>query len=167
MSCAGKDREPPICGNGAQDFLARKTVKADDREFTASGDAADLDGIRQFAVAYLRHEQDLDLQAFGVRFDNYYITDGPCLPSRTAMWTGRFGIHNGVINHGGAASEPFPDGVGMPSAFRAAVMACWLLPTSASAKMRRTIGAVSGSISSPGFGIGRLRPGTISGGSQR
>ena len=48
--------------------------------------------------------------AAGVRFDNYYITDGPCLPSRTAMWTGRFGIHNGVINHGGAASEPFPDG---------------------------------------------------------
>ena len=33
----------------------------------------DLDGIRQFAVAYLRHEQDLDLQAFGVRFDNYYL----------------------------------------------------------------------------------------------
>ena len=47
----------------AADFLAGKTVKADDREFTASGDANDLDGIRQFAVAYLRHEQDLDLAA--------------------------------------------------------------------------------------------------------
>jgi arginyl-tRNA synthetase len=57
----------------AQDFLAKKTVKADDREFTASGDADDLDGIRQFAVAYLRHEQDLDLQAFGVRFDHYFL----------------------------------------------------------------------------------------------
>jgi arginyl-tRNA synthetase len=57
----------------AQDFLARKTVKADDREFTASGSVDDLDGIRQFAVAYLRHEQDLDLQAFAVRFDNYYL----------------------------------------------------------------------------------------------
>ncbi len=57
----------------AADFLAKKTVKADDREFTASGDPADLDGIRQFAVAYLRHEQDLDLQAFGVRFDNYFL----------------------------------------------------------------------------------------------
>ena len=33
----------------------------------------DLDGIRQFAVAYLRHEQDLDLQAFEVQFDNYYL----------------------------------------------------------------------------------------------
>ncbi len=57
----------------AADFLAKKTVKSDDREFTASGDASDLDGMRQFAVAYLRHEQDLDLQAFAVRFDNYYL----------------------------------------------------------------------------------------------
>jgi arginyl-tRNA synthetase len=57
----------------ANDFLAKKTVKADDRTFTASGDVEDLDGIRQFAVAYLRHEQDLDLQAFAVRFDQYYL----------------------------------------------------------------------------------------------
>jgi arginyl-tRNA synthetase len=57
----------------ATDFLARKTVKSDDREFTASGDASDMDGIRQFAVAYLRREQDLDLQAFAVKFDNYYL----------------------------------------------------------------------------------------------
>ena len=57
----------------ANDFLARKTVKADDREFSASGDVDDLDGIRQFAVAYLRHEQDLDLQAFQVKFDHYYL----------------------------------------------------------------------------------------------
>ncbi len=57
----------------AADFLAKKTVKSDDREFTASGDVEDIDSIRQFAVAYLRHEQDLDLKAFSVRFDNYYL----------------------------------------------------------------------------------------------
>ena len=57
----------------ATDFRAGKTVRADDREFTASGDVNDLDSIRQFAVAYLRHEQDLDLHAFGVRFDDYYL----------------------------------------------------------------------------------------------
>ncbi len=57
----------------ANDFLAKKTVKSDDREFTASGDVNDLDGMRQFAVAYLRHEQDLDLKAFEVKFDNYYL----------------------------------------------------------------------------------------------
>ncbi|MBA4256661.1 MAG: arginine--tRNA ligase, partial [Polaromonas sp.] len=57
----------------AADFLAKQTVKADDREFTASGDVQDMDSIRQFAVAYLRHEQDLDLKAFAVRFDHYYL----------------------------------------------------------------------------------------------
>jgi arginyl-tRNA synthetase len=57
----------------ANDFLAKKTVKSDDREFTGSGDVNDLDGMRLFAVAYLRHEQDLDLKAFDVQFDNYYL----------------------------------------------------------------------------------------------
>ncbi|MFI5448004.1 arginine--tRNA ligase [Polaromonas sp. UC242_47] len=57
----------------AADFLAKKTVKSDDREYTASGDVEDTDSIRQFAVAYLRHEQDLDLKAFSVQFNNYYL----------------------------------------------------------------------------------------------
>ncbi|MBU3652882.1 MAG: arginine--tRNA ligase [Limnohabitans sp.] len=65
----------------ANDFLAGKTVQADDRSFTANGDVNDIDAIRQFAVAYLRREQDLDLQAFELRFDQYYLesslyTDG-------------------------------------------------------------------------------------------
>jgi arginyl-tRNA synthetase len=57
----------------AADFMAKKTVKSDDREYTGSGDVNDLDGMRLFAVAYLRHEQDLDLKAFEVKFDNYYL----------------------------------------------------------------------------------------------
>ena len=57
----------------AADFMACKTVSSDDRQMTANGDIDDLDAIRQFAVAYLRHEQDLDLKAFAVRFDNYYL----------------------------------------------------------------------------------------------
>ncbi|MEY4100718.1 MAG: hypothetical protein RL300_1889 [Pseudomonadota bacterium] len=57
----------------AADFLAKKTVTSDDRAFTGSGDTGDIDSIRQFAVAYLRREQDLDLSAFAVRFDNYYL----------------------------------------------------------------------------------------------
>jgi arginyl-tRNA synthetase len=75
----GDDGWPEAAYNGdyiadiAADFAARKTVRADDRVFTASGDVDDLDGIRQFAVAYLRHEQDLDLKAFGVRFDHYFL----------------------------------------------------------------------------------------------
>ncbi len=57
----------------AEDFKAKKTVRSDDREYTASGDVEDIDSIRQFAVAYLRHEQDLDLKAFQVKFDHYYL----------------------------------------------------------------------------------------------
>lgn len=68
----------------AQDFLAKKTVQADDRSFTASGHVNDIDSIRQFAVAYLRHEQDLDLQAFSVKFDNYYLESSLYTEGRVA-----------------------------------------------------------------------------------
>ena len=58
----------------AEDFCAGKSVGAADVEtVVASGDVNNLDDIRRFAVAYLRREQDLDLQAFGLKFDNYYL----------------------------------------------------------------------------------------------
>ncbi len=58
----------------ANDFIAKKTVSASDGvPVTASGNIDDIESIRAFAVAYLRREQDLDLQAFGVKFDNYYL----------------------------------------------------------------------------------------------
>jgi arginyl-tRNA synthetase len=66
----------------ANDFLARKTVHAFDGEpIRASGKIDDLEAIRRFAVTCMRHEQDVDLQKFGVRFDTYYLesslyTDG-------------------------------------------------------------------------------------------
>ncbi|NQT19953.1 MAG: sulfatase-like hydrolase/transferase, partial [Planctomycetes bacterium] len=41
----------------------------------------------------------------GIRFDNYYCSDAPCLPSRTALMTGAFGIHSGVVGHGGTAAD--------------------------------------------------------------
>jgi arginyl-tRNA synthetase len=58
----------------ARDFLAKATVAARDGvPVTASGDPNDIDAVRRFAVAYLRNEQDRDLAALGVRFDNYYL----------------------------------------------------------------------------------------------
>jgi arginyl-tRNA synthetase len=58
----------------ANDYLAGKTVAASDGQpATASGNVDDIDSIRPFAVTYLRNEQDIDLQAFGVKFDNYYL----------------------------------------------------------------------------------------------
>ncbi len=86
----------------AADFLAGKTVKADDRAFTASGDANDLDGIRQFAVAYLRHEQDLDLQAFGVRFDHYFLESSLYSSGRVDDTVQRLIASNKTFEEGGA-----------------------------------------------------------------
>ena len=80
--CWPTDSENPLAKNFyngdyisdiAQAFLNKETVKADDREFTANGDVDDYENIRNFAVAYLRNEQDKDLQAFNLQFDEYYL----------------------------------------------------------------------------------------------
>jgi choline-sulfatase len=52
----------------------------------------------------------------GLRCDNYYATDAPCLPSRAALFMGRFGIHTGVVSHGGTAADPYLEGA--PRQFR-------------------------------------------------
>ncbi|KQT36504.1 arginine--tRNA ligase [Methylophilus sp. Leaf414] len=57
----------------AKAYLAKETVTADDMAVTASGDVNDAESIRKFAVAYLRHEQDLDLQAFQIKFDVFSL----------------------------------------------------------------------------------------------
>jgi arginyl-tRNA synthetase len=58
----------------ARDYLAGATVAAKDgAPVKAAGNLDDAEAVRRFAVAYLRHEQDLDLQAFGVQFDYYYL----------------------------------------------------------------------------------------------
>jgi arginyl-tRNA synthetase len=54
-------------------FLAKQTVVADDMQVTASGDINDETAVRHFAVAYLRHEQDLDLTAFQIKFDVFSL----------------------------------------------------------------------------------------------
>jgi arginyl-tRNA synthetase len=66
----------------AQSFLAGESVHADGHDVRANGNVDDLDAIRRFAVAWLRHEQDEDLRAFGVLpFDIFFLesslyTDG-------------------------------------------------------------------------------------------
>jgi len=86
----------------AADFRAGKTVKADDRQFTASGRPDDREGIREFAVAYLRHEQDLDLAAFGVRFDNYYLESSLYTSGRVDATVARLVASGKTYEEGGA-----------------------------------------------------------------
>jgi arginyl-tRNA synthetase len=57
----------------ARAYLRGDKVDAQDQHVLGSGDPDNLEGIRKFAVAYLRREQDLDLQAFAVHFDLYFL----------------------------------------------------------------------------------------------
>jgi len=57
----------------AQAYLNKETVSAADRSLSASGDPHNLEDIQEFAVAWLRREQDADLQAFAVQFDEYFL----------------------------------------------------------------------------------------------
>jgi arginyl-tRNA synthetase len=57
----------------AEAYLAKQTVIADDVNYTASGDPENTESIRHFSVAYLRHEQDLDLRAFQIKFDVFSL----------------------------------------------------------------------------------------------
>ena len=54
-------------------YLRGDKVDAKDQHVTSAGDAENLEAIREFAVAYLRREQDLDLKAFDVNFDVYFL----------------------------------------------------------------------------------------------
>jgi len=79
----------------ADDYLAKKTVASIDGAVasavvTANGDVNDLEAIRHFSVCYLRREQDIDLQAFGVKFDHYFLesslyTDGKVAVTVSAL----------------------------------------------------------------------------------
>jgi arginyl-tRNA synthetase len=57
----------------ARAYMAGEKVDADDQHVIGAADAHNVDAIRHFAVAYLRREQDLDLQAFDVGFDVFYL----------------------------------------------------------------------------------------------
>ncbi|HEY4583443.1 MAG TPA: arginine--tRNA ligase [Lysobacter sp.] len=62
-------------------YLRGESVEVEGHTVVGAKDPVDLDAIRQFAVAYLRREQNLDLEAYGVSFDVYFLesslyTDG-------------------------------------------------------------------------------------------
>ncbi|MDE2140482.1 MAG: arginine--tRNA ligase [Gammaproteobacteria bacterium] len=57
----------------AHAYLAGESVSVEGHTLRGAKDPDDLDAIRAFAVAWLRREQDLDLQAFDVHFDVYFL----------------------------------------------------------------------------------------------
>ena len=65
-------------------------------------DLGDIESIRRFAVAELRREQDRDLQAFGVRFDNYYLESSLYTDGRVEATVARLAASGMTYEHEGA-----------------------------------------------------------------
>ncbi|MEM7208956.1 MAG: arginine--tRNA ligase [Pseudomonadota bacterium] len=57
----------------ASAYMNEETVDAEDKHVTGAADTDNLEAIEEFAVAYLRREQDRDLNAFAVKFDTYFL----------------------------------------------------------------------------------------------
>lgn len=70
----------------------------------------DIDSLRPDHLScygyHRRTSPNIDaLAAEGVRFTNHYVSDSPCLPSRTAFFLSHFGVRTGVVNHGGVYAD--------------------------------------------------------------
>lgn len=81
----------------AADYLAGTTIASGlDVSITAKADIEDLDAIQKFAVAYLRREQNMDLEVFGVHFDQFYLESSLYQDGRVEKTV------NGLMNSGHA-----------------------------------------------------------------
>lgn len=75
----------------------------------------DLDTLRPDHLGCYGYHRDTSpnidkIAKEGSLFENFYCSDAPCLPSRSALMSGQFGIHNGAVNHGGTAADMFLEG---------------------------------------------------------
>ena len=86
----------------AQAYLAGHSVVADGHTVTGAGDIDNLDAIRRFAVASLRCEQDLDLKAFGVSFDTYFLESSLYTEGKVDETVRELVAHGHTYEEGGA-----------------------------------------------------------------
>ena len=86
----------------AQSYLAGASVESDGRTVTAARDVQDLEAIRRFAVAWLRREQTLDLAAFGVRFDVYFLESSLYTEGKVEETVRALVAHGHTYEEGGA-----------------------------------------------------------------
>ncbi len=86
----------------ARAYLDRESVMADGETVTGAGDVDDLEAIRHFAVASLRREQDLDLKAFGVGFDTYFLESSLYTDGKVEETVRELVAHGHTYEEGGA-----------------------------------------------------------------
>jgi len=86
----------------ARSYLDRDVVHTDGVDIAGAGDVDDLDAIRRFAVAYMRREQDLDLRAFGVAFDTYFLESSLYADGKVEETVRELVAHGHTYEEGGA-----------------------------------------------------------------
>ena len=86
----------------AKAYVAGESVTADGHTVTGAKNPEDLDAIRRFAVAALRHEQDLDLKAFGVDFDVYFLESSLYSDGKVEETVSELLSHGHTYEDGGA-----------------------------------------------------------------
>jgi len=86
----------------AQAYLDGDSIEVDGHVVKATADADDLDAIRSFAVAYLRREQNLDLAAFGVTFDVYFLESSLYADDKVEETVRELVRHGHTYEEGGA-----------------------------------------------------------------
>lgn len=83
-------------------YLRGDSVEVEGHVVTGAKDANDLDAIRQFAVAYLRREQNLDLEAYGVSFDVYFLESSLYTDGKVEETVRELVAHGHTYEEGGA-----------------------------------------------------------------
>jgi len=86
----------------AQAYLQGRTITLEGQPVSAAGDVENLEAIRQFAVAFLRNEQNQDLAAFGVRFDVYFLESSLYAEGKVAQTVTRLTQCGHTYEHDGA-----------------------------------------------------------------
>ncbi|BDU18388.1 arginine--tRNA ligase [Lysobacter auxotrophicus] len=83
-------------------YLRGDSVEVEGHVVTGAKDAGDLDAVRQFAVAYLRREQNLDLEAYGVSFDVYFLESSLYTDGKVEETVRELVAHGHTYEEGGA-----------------------------------------------------------------
>ena len=86
----------------ANAYLRGDSVEFENHCVVAEKDIENLDAIRRFAVAYLRREQNLDLAAFGVTFDVYFLESSLYADDKVEETVRELVAHGHTYEEGGA-----------------------------------------------------------------
>ena len=86
----------------ARAYLDGASVEVDGQHVTAAGDPDDIEAIRRFAVAWLRREQNADLEAFGVGFDVYFLESSLYTDGKVEETVRELVAHGHTYEEGGA-----------------------------------------------------------------